>query len=114
MARYRELGARINRIKKENEKEHKNSSARLAVIERQLHRFDDFEETISGVKDDMAGIRHEVREQFKHFEDRMLESLQNHVNSGLSVGSVSARIDRLTELVEGAFLSSPTHESPSP
>jgi hypothetical protein len=114
MARYRELGAQITRIKKENDKEHKNSSARLAVIERQLHRFDDFEETISGVKEDMAGIRQEVREQFQHFEDRMFESLQNHVNSGLSVGSVSSRIDRLTELVEGVLLPAQNNATPSP
>ena len=112
MARYRELGSQINRIKKDNDKEHKNSSARLAVIERQLHRFDDFESTIARVKDDMAGIRREARDQFNHFEERMIESLQHHVNAGSSVGSMSTRLDRLTELVEAALVS-PSDSFPS-
>jgi hypothetical protein len=96
-AKFREFDKILLRQQQDSETKEARSSERISLIERQLHRFDDLDNK-------MSEVRQEIAQRLCLFEDRLLESFKNHSDqpSG-EIDSLRARMEQLMTVMENTI-----------
>ena len=96
-AKFREFDKILLRHQQESETKEARSSERISHIERQLHRFDDLDNKLSEVRQDLA-------QRLCLFEDRLLESIKTHIDQpSADIDSMRARMEQLMTAMESAI-----------
>jgi Mg2+ and Co2+ transporter CorA len=93
-AKFREFDAILLRQKQEADHAATKASDRISTIERQLHRFNDLEQKLSDIQQDLSC-------RFNLFEGRLLETMQGHIGqSGTNMSHMESRMSKLMSVVE--------------
>ena len=94
-AKFREFDAILLRQKQDSDQAAAKASERISTIERQLHRFNDLDQKLSDLQKDISC-------RFNLFEDRLLETMKEHIGqSGSNQSTMESRIEKLMSVVVG-------------
>ena len=100
-AKFREFDSILLRQKQEAEQAATKASERISTIERQLHRFNDLEKKLSDVQQDISC-------RFNLFEDRLLDTMKEHIGqSGSTMSVMETRMTQLMSVVEALITQKP-------
>jgi hypothetical protein len=108
-AKLRDLDAMIKRQKTINDQKDAKQSERVSHLERQISRLDELDAKLDGVQADFG-------RRLNLFEDRMVETVKNHIESSNStmdnmnsnIAKLMSVVNKLVDTREGSFLTTRT------